>query len=65
MNEKKAKKMNADFMDKLMLSTWDEIEKADLIDALSGFPDMYGEKYKKKFGFYPGQKKAAKISKIT
>lgn len=44
------------FIKKLQSKTCDELDKADLLDALSGFPEMYGEKYKKKYGHYPGEK---------
>lgn len=49
--------LDKNFVRKLQSMTWEELDKADLLDALSGFPAMYGEKFKDKFGHWPGQKK--------
>lgn len=57
LSNKKEPEFTKEFMKKLNGSTWDELDKADLLDALSGFPEMYGQKYKAKFGKYPGEKK--------
>lgn len=45
--------LDAPMIQKLNSSTWDELAKADLLEALSQLPAMFAEKFKGKFGKYP------------